>query len=153
MSTEHSTESTPSSEPKTNGILEAFEAEIVKQEDLLYGVALFFEGVSMLLAGQDAVIETYRNQYWNIIQEGNAAAERAHQLLEEARRDPSKIPLVERFTFSSGKGHARQEELIERAHIMVETYESLYPNRPRDQALSEEETLRIMEAASINLPE
>jgi len=153
MSTEHSTESTSSGEPTTNGILETFEADIVKQEDLLYGVALFFEGISMLLAGQDAVIETYRNQYWNIIQEGNASAERAHQLLEEARRDPSKIALVERFTFSSGTGHARQEELIERAHVMVETYESLYPNRPRDQALSEEETLRLMEAASVKLPE
>ena len=129
-----------------------FESQITSHEDLLYGIALLFEGISMLLAGQDAVIETYRNQYWNIIQVGNASAERARELAEQARLDATKIPLIERFKFQALQGHPEHELLEQRAHILVDTYDALFPNRPRDRSLTEEETLKLMEVASETLP-
>jgi len=149
-----STDNQPEPQDRSpDAVLEAFESEIHKQEDLLYGIALYFEGLSLLFSGQDAVIETYRNQFWNIIQVGNAAGERARALLQEARRDSSKVKLVERFRFSPGQGHPQREELVKRAQTLVETYNALYPERPRDRALGEDETLRLIETASERFPE
>ncbi|MCE9614398.1 MAG: hypothetical protein K8T26_08985 [Lentisphaerae bacterium] len=129
--------------------LAKFEKEIARQEELLYGIALFFEGISLLFAGQDAVLETYRKQFRNIIQTGSAATERARTLLDEARLDARKIAMVEQFVFRPGDGHPEPERLAARAQLLVETYTELFPKRPRDQALTPEETLRLVETASV----
>jgi hypothetical protein len=133
--------------------VDQFEVQIADHEELLYGIALLFEGISLLLAGQDAVIETYRNQYWNIIQAGNASTERARKLAGQAKADPSKVHLVERFQFQALQAHPEHEMLEQRARILVETYDSIFPGRPRDRSLNAEETLKLMEAASDKLPD
>ena len=125
-----------------------FEARIGEQEDLLYGVALFFEGISLLFAGQDDVLETYRKQFRNIIQRGNDDIERARQLLADTRRDDRKLPVLEQFTFEFETGHPDTDKLVARARTLMATYAELFPNRARDETLNEDETLRLMNAAS-----
>jgi hypothetical protein len=152
MTQEPQNEASPADQPKPPAVsaTEAFEARIIEHEEMIYGIALLFEGVSLLLAGQDAVIETYRNQYWNIIQAGNASAKRARELADQAKLDPPKIQLIERFAFEV---LPEQEQLEQRARILVETYDTLFPGRPRDRSLTQEETLKLMEAASERLPD
>lgn len=131
-----------------NSILAQFEQEIARQEELQYGIALFFEGLSLLYAGQDAVLETHRKLFRNVIQTGNIALSRARELLEEARRDNSKIQMLQQFSFRPGEGHPEPDVVAARARVLVETYQELFPQRPRDQALSAAETLKLMETAS-----
>lgn len=129
-----------------------FEAEIERQEELLYGIALFFEGVSLVFAGQHDVIETYRKQFRNVIQNGSAAAQRARDLLAAARQDARKIPLVEQYAFNPGEGYTDPPALVERARILVLIFKELYPDRPREESLTPDETLKLLDAASLKLP-
>lgn len=128
--------------------LEAFAREIARHEDLIYGIALFFEGIALLHAGQDAVVETYRKQFRNIIQTGGSDVQRAHELLAEERRDSAKRRQVEQFSFHTGEGYADPPVLLERATRLLAAYESLFPGRPREESLSAADTLRLLDAAS-----
>ena len=131
--------------------LDDFERDIEGHDQILYGIALFYEGISLLYAGQPALVETYRKQFRNIIQTGQAAAQHARELLESARRNPANAAALGQFAFHPGEGHANPPALVRRAMAMVESYEALFPGRPRDQALSEEETLQLMDAAAQRL--
>jgi hypothetical protein len=136
----------------TDGRLAEFEAEIERQEELLYGIALFFEGVSLVFAGQHDVIETYRKQFRNVIQNGSAATQRARDLLAETRQDARKLPLIEQYAFNPGEGYTDPPALVERARILVATYQDLFPDRPRETSLTPDETLKLLDAASLKLP-
>lgn len=135
-------------EAAAGAALREFEAEIVRQQDTTYGVALFFECVSLLHAEQDGVVETYRKQFRNIIQSGNEAVERATRLLNEAREEPAKAILLQQFVFTPCEGHPDPGAMVRRAQVLVETYKRLFPDRPRSQDFTEEETLRLIEEAS-----
>jgi hypothetical protein len=128
--------------------MELFHEEIRRQEDLLYGEALFFECVSQLYAGQDAVIETYRKQFRNIIQIGKDAVQRAVTLLQSAKETPEKTTLFQHFAFMPCLGHPKPEELAKRARILVDAYNELFPNRPRGLAFTKPEVLQLIEAAA-----
>lgn len=130
-----------------------FSADIKRHEDLLYGVALFFEGIACLYAGEDAELETYRKQFRNIIQLGNDALERAVAMVERAKQNPDKAELFKHFTFVPCLGHPKPEELAERATILVSTYNEIFPGRPRGQAFEAGEIRRLMEAAALRLPQ
>jgi hypothetical protein len=132
-------------------IIKSFEQELERQEDTLYGVALFFEGISLLFAGQEAVVETYRKQFRNIIQIGKDAATRARELLDEAKQDPGKAALLKSFEFFACQGHPDPDAMTKRARALVDTYEELFPNKPRTEELSETETMRLMECAARKL--
>lgn len=117
----------------------------------MYGVALFFEGICLLYAGQEAVIETFRRQFRNMIQTGTDTAHRAADLLEQVRQDPSKIATLEQFDFAPCREHAEPEKMVQRAQILFNVYKRLYPNRSRSEPFTEEETLRLMEEAGQDL--
>ena len=106
----------------TGALVAEFEAEIVRQEDLLYGVALFFEGLRFLFAGQEAMLTTYRKELRNIIQMDRIVIDHANHLLEQARRDPSKASLLREFRFDPCHAHPRPAELRKRATLLVESY-------------------------------
>lgn len=129
-------------------IIRDFKIQLKAQQDLLYGVALFFEGIGMLCAGREAVIETYRLQCRNMIQRGSDNVKRAEALLAQAEQDHHKASALERFSFSSGSSDREFEDLAQRATVLVDTYETLFPNRDRSKPFEETETLRLMEAAS-----
>lgn len=128
--------------------LKTFESLIAEQEELLYGFALYFEGLSLLHAGQDAVLETHRKQFRNLIQAGSAEIQRARDLLEEARANPMKQSMVEQFAFHLGDGHPDPAGLRDKAKALVAAYGSLFPGRPREQALDSAETMKLLAAAS-----
>jgi hypothetical protein len=125
-----------------------FEGEIKRQDDIVYGTGLFFEGICILHAGQDGVIETYRKQFRNIIQTGKDVSKDAAVLLEQARRDASKVSLLEQFRFTFRGGQSDFEDIVKRAETLVATYQKLFPDRPRSQPLSVEESFRLIEDAS-----
>ena len=133
-------------------LMSDFAQEIKRNEDLLYGVALFFEVIAHLYSSQKAELETYRKQFRNIIQLGNDALERAVAMLERAKENPEKVQLFAHFSFVPCLGHPRPAELAERARILVDTYNEIFPGRPRGQPFGTAEIMRLMEAAALKLP-
>ena len=131
--------------------IRSFEQEIKRQEDLMFGVALFFEGLSILYEGQPALIETHRRQFRNIIQTGKETADQARTLLERAKNDPGTLDILKSFDFRICQGHADPDGMARRAAILVAAYGKLFPGRPRDQALTQEEIFSLVESASGDL--
>ena len=146
--TAESTETAPDAGTHGGDILAVFSAVIEEQEDVLYGIALFYEDVSLLYAGQAAVVETYRKQFRNIIQSGTQTIQRARELMDEAQGDPAHQSRIQAFAFAPGEGHPDPAALVIRAKAMVAAFTRLYPDRARDKPLSEAETLALVEAAS-----
>ena len=132
-------------------LIKWFGVEIEQQESLLYGVALFFECLSLLHDGEAALIETYRKQFRNVIQTGKETGQRARAVLQEVKTDPSKVTLIEQFNFAPCAGFSDAAGLAKRAGILLQMYEKLFPNRPRDRPFTKAETLRLMEAAAAAL--
>jgi hypothetical protein len=127
--------------------VQAFERKIVEQEDIFYGVALFFEGLSLLLAGQDAVLETYRKQFRNIILSGQDTVAKARQLLAQVQQDPSKAALLTQFAFAPCREHPDPEGMVKRAKVLCQVYEEMFPGRSRAEPFTPEDTLKLIEAA------
>jgi hypothetical protein len=128
--------------------LNAFAAEIGRQQDLVYGAALFFECLTVLHDGQPAVIETYRKQYRNIISMGNATVDRANALLEAARSDNSRCNEVDAFSFTPFSEHPAPAEMVRRAETLIATYRQIFPERPLAEEFTHGELLQLIDAAS-----
>lgn len=125
-----------------------FEKEIARQQDIVYGTALFFECLNVLHEGQAAIIETHRKQFRNIVQKGNEMIQNASKVLGEARQDSGKVQLLRQFSFQPCQGHPKPVEMTKRAECLALTYHRIFPNRPRSQEFSREEILRLIEEAS-----
>jgi len=141
----------PKEEPMSPAEVErrmvALRADIKRMEDAIYGVALFFEGLSLLHAGQPAMIETFQKQFRNVIQADSDALKQAEALVEAVKRDPTQAAQLSRFTVVPCKGHSNPREMERRAHVLVEAYGRLFPGRPRSREFTEEETFSLTEEA------
>jgi hypothetical protein len=131
-----------------SAIIAEFEKELERQEDRLYGIALFFECVSLLYAGRSGVLETNRKQFRNIIVAGHTAIGQGRALAAKVRQDPGAIGAVRAFRFTYCEGHPNPIGLAARADALLKAYRNLFPVRPQDKAFSEEETYRLLEAAA-----
>lgn len=136
----------PRREPSS--ILAEFEQEIERQEDRLYGVALFFECLSLLHAGQGGVLDTNRKQFRNIIVSGHTSIGQARALVEKAKQDPAAIDAVRAFRFTFCEGHPNPVGLAARADALLKAYRNLFPERPLDKPFTEDETYRLIASAS-----
>lgn len=125
-----------------------FDQEIARQEDIVYGVALFFECLSVIHANQPAVVETYRKQFRNVIQKGRERITEAVQLRNKARQSASQVGALADFSFQPCQGHAQPEDMTSRAEALVETYRKIFQGRPRSKEFTPEETLLLIEEAS-----
>ena len=132
-------------------IIGSFETEIQEQEDQLFGIALYFEGILILWSHDKNIIEMNRKAYENIMKRGNAFIKEAKQLLYEAQKDPGKVELIRQFQFPPIYGHPMVDEMTKRAKILVETYNELFPGRPRANPLTQAELMLLMEAAANKL--
>ncbi len=132
--------------------LRSFEGEIRDQEDLLFGVALFFEALQFMHAGQNAVIETYRKELRNALQSGRQSIEQARQLLDAARLDSSKSRAVQEFRFEALQGSVRPEELKQRSQIFLQAYQEAFPRRSRTAPLTQDEIVRLINRSAEKMP-
>ncbi len=128
--------------------LEAFEREMARQDDIVYGIALLFECLTVIHEDQPAIIETQRKQFRNMIQNGNELLSRATALLENARSDPSATEQLAQFSFSPCQGHPDPDGLSRRAEILTSTYMDIFPDRPRSKDFTREEIFQLIEKAS-----
>jgi hypothetical protein len=128
-----------------------FNEEILKQEDIIYGVALFFECLTLVHAHQPSVLETYRKQFRNIIQKGRERIVAAVRLRDQAKRSDARPRALADFHFAPCEGHAQPEHMIQRAEALVATYKQRFPDRPRSKEFTPEEALILLEESSKRL--
>lgn len=121
--------------------------DIQHLEDTIYGVALFFEGLSLLHAGQTAVIETYQKQFRNVIETDRDTLKQARELLQAVEQDPTQAARLRQFSIVPCKGHSNPAEMERRAQVLVDTYNRVFPERPRSREFAEEEAFRLTEEA------
>lgn len=138
-------------ESDTRETIESFRQEIQEHEDQLFGITLFFEGIKIVWADHEEILEMNRIAVENIMQRGNAAIKQAKRLLHEAEKDPSKIERLQRFQFPPIHGDPILEGMSERGKILVETYNELFPGRPRTDSRTQTEIMLLMERVADKL--
>lgn len=132
--------------PDLSKLVPSYEQQLRELDDTLYGIALFFECISLLHTDQPAVVETYRKQLRNIIQCGKELSNAASDILTHVKNSRDKEAL-KHIKLNLTEEMPDAESLIKRAKILVQLYEKLFPARPRSQEFTEEELFMLMEAS------
>lgn len=128
-------------------ILEEFELELAHHEELVFGVGLFFECISLLYSGKDDLIQTYRKQFRNILQQGQQSSESARDLIQKVSRDPLSIESLRDFQFRLFEGHPQPEDMAARCEILADAYRALFRGRPRNQPLKDDDVFALVQSA------
>lgn len=124
-------------------------AETIRlHEDQLFGITLFMEGIRVLYAGQPTIIEMNQRSLNSVRERAQSAITGAKALLEDAKRDPTKVRDLRTYPFPPISGHPALDVMTQRARILVQTYERLFPQRPRETPLLQDELARLMTEAS-----
>ena len=131
--------------------IELFKKKIAEQEDQLFGISLYFQGIIFLYSDNDEIVQMNKMAHENIMERGNMAIREAKWILKEVQEDPNKIDLIREFQFPPIHGALILDETTKRVRILVGTYHELFPGRPREIPLSKKENLKLMEAAASKL--
>ena len=119
--------------------IELFKKKIIEYENLLFGLSLYYQGIIYLYSDYAQIVQMNKKAYDNIMKRGNIAIKEAKKILRKVQENPNEIRLIREFIFPPIYG-------IERLRILVETYNELFPSRPRNIPLSEGENLKLMKA-------
>lgn len=124
-----------------------FRARMAEQEDLAYGLALLFEVLSVVYSMDEALLDTYRREHVNLIQQQRDDLFRASALLESVESGCADVADLRVFRFEPFKGLSDPESLVLRCKSMVYACGKLFPDRPRERPFSSEEALKMGEEA------
>lgn len=129
-------------------LIKEFESKIKEYEDILFGMNLYYQGICFTWGFNKEIIEFNRIHYKSIEERMTTAINKAKQLLEEARRSPDKLSLLQWFEFPPIKEHPVLDEGTKLAKALAEAYREIFPERPRNKPLTEEESQHLKIAAS-----
>ena len=130
-----------------------FQKAIDRQEDILFGLALFFEGWSVLRGDNPAAVQSSRMQFRRIIDRSREVADQARALLARVQEGAARPGELSAFAFSPCEGHAQPEAMARRAECLAQSYQRLFPGRARGEPFTQGEILRLMEEAAASLKE
>ena len=117
--------------------LYGFRRAIVEFEDLLFGTVLFSEGCYVV---HSAYVGQFDHSYIRTLQRGSESIARARSILLRAERSPEHLREVESFEFPPWTDEMRQ-----RALVLVETYDEVFPGRARHVPLTLQEHEALMQ--------
>jgi len=123
-----------------------FKRRIEEQENLLFGISLFYQGTIQMWAADEAIVKINRESYERTSKRMKEALMKARELLFEIQENPNKSNLLQQFEFPP-----TIDEVAKRSRILVEAYEELFAGRPREKPLNQEENIKLMEIASNRL--
>ncbi len=117
--------------------IKLFESTIKEHENQLFGIKLYNENISLLYKKDTA---DWANQHYiNIKQSDEDSIKRAKELLHEIINYPDFVEYLRLFQFPQIHGNQILEEMTEKAKILVQTYNELFPNQPREKELNHDE--------------
>jgi len=133
--------------------LRELELEINRWENHLFGVELYYNGVVLLHGHDQAIIDLTKYHYDQIMERGSAALSNAKILLGQVKIGTKAESEIGNFSFPPIDGPPELSDLTIRAKILAETYDSLFPEKSRQDAsgLSQEETMHLMNKSADKL--
>lgn len=126
--------------------IEKFKEIIQQHEDQLFGIQLFFEGIKLSYSHDEQILEMNAQALRNIVERGKMAIDAAKALLNDVENNIEDSSVLDRFQFPPIQGIGL-DPLTERASSLVQAYNKLFPGRPRDKVLNEEELKSLREEA------
>ena len=129
--------------------IQNFKNTIKEHEDQLFGIQLFMENIKQIYGHDKTTMEYSTYAFQNIIERGNTAISQAKLFLDKVKSGTASSDVLESFQFPPIHGPGLDEMTL-RATLLVEAYEKLFPNRPRNLPLDKEEHTRLMQEAINN---
>ncbi len=125
-----------------------FECEIKEQEEHLFGVHLYNEGIKLHYQDDPATLEISERHYSEIMERGRIAIKEAKCLLEKVKMGQQPVSQFRNFRFPVIHGMPASDEMNRRARLLVKAYNTLFPGRPKDQPLTAREVAQLTEHAA-----
>lgn len=117
---------------KINEIIRKFEEEIKEYEDMMFGLMLYQE------TSPKFIKSTQKISYKNIKRRGEAALNEAKSILSDAKQGKPIKYTIPFFEFP-----VITEEMWLRIEVTLQSYKELYPDRPCNKSLTEEEIIAL----------
>lgn len=130
----------------TTAAVAGLEAQIRDQEDVLFGISLYFHCLMLLPAGQTTEVREQGKALQTVLRKGQDQINDATSLLRRAREDASAATQIERIKLDACP--PEMDDVTERARALVAVYSELFSDRSRNDALSDDELFSLIEAAS-----
>lgn len=124
-----------------------FEVAIKKHEDQLFGIRLYHRAIELMYGSDKKTMEMSNYHYKNIIERGERVIAEAKELLKEVYAGKATDNTLGEFEFLPISGHPGLDDMTVRAQLLVEAYEKLFPDRPRNMPLTKEEYQRLLNEA------
>jgi len=121
-----------------------FENTIKEYEDQLFGIQLFMEGIKVLYQHDKATMKMTKHHYQNTMERGEIAISQAKELLDKVKSGTINATELEMFQFPPIHGPGL-DEMTQRTTLLINSYNKLFPDRPRNTPLSHEEHTRLMQ--------
>ena len=75
--------------------IDTFKARINEQEDLLFGISLFYQATIQMWAADEAIVKMNRESYERTSKRMKKALLKARELLIEVQENPNKLNLLQ----------------------------------------------------------
>jgi hypothetical protein len=127
--------------------LESFEADIKRNEGIVQGAELFLQCMALYYAGQEAILNTYRRQFRNLIQTGKDKIRQAKELLHQAQSAGGDTTAMDNFEFAMFHDHPEPEQMVYRSEVIMVAFQRMFPDRNPADELNDAEKLKLIDSA------
>jgi hypothetical protein len=127
--------------------IEDFEATIKKHEDQLFGIHLYCKEIKYLYSHDKNILNTTEYHFRNIMQRGEKTISEAKELSEKVKSGTEDIKALKKFKFPPIHGPGLNK-MTQRATLLAQTYKELFPGRPQERPLTEDERYLLLETAT-----
>jgi hypothetical protein len=127
--------------------LDRLRQRILEHEEQLFGMNLLFRGMPLIWRNNRQRLGMNKDDYGALLQRGKETLVKTRQLLDELQENPTDFELLRQLEFPRIPEDPILEEMRRRARILLNTYYRLFPGRPKEDPLTDEEVVRLTEAA------
>ena len=116
--------------------LEAFEYTIGRHEDHVFGLRLLSASLKIQFSDQPEIGKVMIDTYQHIKERQTDAIAEAKRLVQQVRKDMTRIEELIRFSFPPLRGNPGLDDMAEQVQVYVKTFNRLFPQRNRGAFLS-----------------
>lgn len=129
---------------KDRQIVENFRGTLKKHIDQLFGIRLYYEGIKYTFGNDDITMKITTQHFENIVERGEKMVSGASELLRKVQEGEINAKALENFEFLPISDYPELDDMTIRAKLLVEAYEKLFPERPREIPLTQDEHQQLI---------
>ncbi|MCK4252341.1 hypothetical protein KAX97_12905 [candidate division WOR-3 bacterium] len=132
-------------------IIRQFETKLRQQTNLLFAIRLYWTIAKPYYSDDAKMVDANTQALNDIMKKGESVIIKAQDILKRVQGCEIDLNALEQFEFLPFSEHPHFNDMTRKAKILVEAYEKLFPGRPREKELTEEELLLIENEAMKDL--